>query len=807
LSFVMASVFLFAGQAHAFQQKVTPLDGLSGDKFGKKVAMYGDYAVVTSPYVDDYGSNSGAAYVYHWDGSIWTELQKLAPTELSDHDYFGLSVAMTDRYIAIGAPGDDTLDKNVGAVYVYVFDNRHESWTRYTKIVPQDFVNDSRYEAQDPFVISELESFGTSVSILDNDLFVGAPTEDSASINAGVVYRYFFDGTSWQYIQKIVAYDASFGNKFGNSLASNGKYTVVGSKYSDDYGSNSGAAYILSGNVKSWHQIYKIVPEDCSAGDLFGYDVSIYGDFVAVGSLLDDDKGIDSGSAYVFQKNDNEEWLEFQKITPKDGLSEDSFGSSIGIFGNRLVVGAKGVDDQGIASGAMYKYYFTGYNWSQEEKVTAYDGQASDIFGSDVTVYESTFLIGANGDDDMGSNAGAAYFIYAQVFSDEFELKEASMKDPLNFYGRAVDISGDFAAVGEYNYVTNAQGQVFIYNWDGQDWKLHQILRDLDGSNSDGFGYSVDFGGDYLIIGAPDDSSLGNNDNGVAYIYKLKDNIWMLDQKLYIDQSQGATKYFGGSVSIDGQHAVVGCYLCSNSGVGYENSGSAYVFEKTDNGWSLMQKLEPVDSEINKQLNFGQDVSVSGGNIVVSAPLDFDGEGSVYTYYLENYTWIKNSYLVNSFNTYLGADEFGCSIALQDNKLFVNAHGNNNTTIIYYYKFDNKHWNLLQDISENGSNNVSNMGSISGSQLDFDGDKLVSGTPAGVSSGNLSSVGRAYVYKLLNDQLVPFAELLNSNPKQNQMFGFATGISGDRVISGVGQRYNGGGSYGTAYIFGLSFQN
>jgi len=36
LSFVMASVFLFAGQAHAFQQKVTPLDGLSGDKFGKK---------------------------------------------------------------------------------------------------------------------------------------------------------------------------------------------------------------------------------------------------------------------------------------------------------------------------------------------------------------------------------------------------------------------------------------------------------------------------------------------------------------------------------------------------------------------------------------------------------------------------------------------------------------------------------------------------------------------------------------------------------------------------------------------------
>ena len=803
LSIVVFSLFFFVGKVDAVQQKVTSFDMESGDNFGKKVAMYGDYAVVTSPNDDDIGSASGSAYVYHWNGDVWEYTQKLVPTGLQTYDYFGSSVAISDEYIAIGATGDDSISKDSGAVYVYSFDNIRKIWSRPIKLTPEDFIDDSRFNGGSVFTIYDFDGFGESVSILDNNLFVGAPTEDSAGINAGAIYRYLFGTNKWQYMQKIIANDASAGNKFGNSLSSNGEYLAVGSKFSDEKGKDSGAAYIFTGTIKKWYQQYKIVPEDGANEDYFGFDVAIYGDFVAVSSNYDDDAGNDSGSVYVFQKN-GIQWLQSQKITARDGQFEDFFGTSVDMNGNRLVVGSKGVDDNGLSSGSMYKYYLVFNVWTQEEKIVAYDGQSGDLFATDVAVYDSTFLVGAYGDDDGGSNAGSAYFIYGDMFVDEFELNEDGTVTR-DMYGRSVDIFGDYAAVAAQSI--DYLGVVYIYRWNGSIWEPIQELRSNENIKADSFGASIDFGGNYLIIGASSDSSVTGVITGAAYIYKLENGLWVLDQKIYSDQTLNFATYFGRAVSINDDYAVVGCHLCNNADLGYGHGGSTYVFEKTENGWELMQRLLPVHGDIDQQLFFGYDVSISGNKIVVGAPHELIEEGAVYIYNLQNGVWTEHSYLTDSTNTYSGVDRFGRYVVLVDgNKLFVHANNDGSFGVrIYYYYFDGQSWNLMQEILEEGGNMVYGQTQQGGTYMDFDGDKLVFGSVTYHGNG-IDKSGLVYVYRFINNQLVPFAEIINSNPQEGQYFGFSVGVSGDRIIAGT-EFHNNPHGKGSAYIFNLNYHN
>ena len=44
--------------------------------------------------------------------------------------------------------------------------------------------------------------------------------------------------------------------------------------------------------------------------------------------------------------------------------------------------------------------------WTQVAKLTAGDGAADDRFGISVSIDGDTVVIGANGDDDKGNNAG-----------------------------------------------------------------------------------------------------------------------------------------------------------------------------------------------------------------------------------------------------------------------------------------------------------------------------------------------------------------------------------------------------------------
>ena len=158
----------------------------------------------------------------------------------------------------------------------------------------------------------------------------------------------------------------------------------------------------------------KLTASDGAASDYLGYSVSISSDGATalIGAYSDDDKGTDSGSAYVFKYNGTS-WTQQSKLTASDGAASDWFGYSVSISsdGTTALIGARLDDDKGTNSGSAYVFKYDGTAWTQQAKLTASDGAAIDYFGRAVYISSggTTALIGAVYGDGIGTNSGSAY--------------------------------------------------------------------------------------------------------------------------------------------------------------------------------------------------------------------------------------------------------------------------------------------------------------------------------------------------------------------------------------------------------------
>ena len=133
-------------------------------------------------------------------------------------------------------------------------------------------------------------------------------------VMAAVIACFAFAGSAraaWLLKQKLLASDGAAGDLFGYSVSISGDYAIIGASADDDRGSDSGSAYIFKRTLKYippggfvwvWEEQAKLLAADGAADDFFGYSVSISSDHAFVGAFADDDKGDVSGSAYVFMK-------------------------------------------------------------------------------------------------------------------------------------------------------------------------------------------------------------------------------------------------------------------------------------------------------------------------------------------------------------------------------------------------------------------------------------------------------------------------------------------------------------------------
>ncbi|NOG55658.1 MAG: hypothetical protein HND57_15265 [Planctomycetes bacterium] len=345
------------------------------------------------------------------------ETAKLLASDGADADQFGSSVATDGTTVIVGAPFDDDIHTDAGAAYLYDV----ATGVEIAKLLPDD-----GYAGQ---------NFGWTVEVSGSVALVSAWLDDLTTKTGAV---YLFDTTTGLQLAKLHASDASYGDGFGRSLATDGTIAIIGTYYDSDNGPGSGSAYLF--DITTGTQLAKLLPDDGAAYDYFGYAVGISGTTAVVGAYRDSDYGQHSGAAYVF---DTTTGLQTAKITPADGAAYDYFGYAVGISGTTIVVGAPQDTPSGPDSGSAYLFDAT--TGGQIAKLLPLWGSEDDHFGHDVAISDNIALVGMSNYNT--SPPGSAYLFDATTGSQIIEISPDTGIEGDDF-GISVSITGTTILVG-----------------------------------------------------------------------------------------------------------------------------------------------------------------------------------------------------------------------------------------------------------------------------------------------------------------------------------------------------------------------
>jgi hypothetical protein len=381
---------------------------------------------------------------------------------------------------------------------------------------------------------------------------------------------------------KLTASTAQQGDEFGWSVAISGDTAVVGCYLDDQAASQAGAAFIYERTPGGWVQTQKLIASDAAGSDLFGSAVAISGDTVAVtapnkkvGSLTQ------AGAAYLFVRTQNG-WVESGKIVSNDPSWLGGFGDDVHLWGDgRLIVGKRQDGQIAAYSGAAYVFDRQGALWIQTAKLKASDAKEADTFGESVCVEGDVALIGAAFVDVAGvKNAGAAY-LFEFTPSGWVETQKLTASDGWteDRFGWSVVISGATALIGAIACDVGAMntGAAYIFNREQSGWVEKQKLTALHPAANDFFGFSVAIDGELAIVGAEADGPI---DAGAAYAFKRSGSSWSRIGKL-LAKKGSESDLMGRSVGISGATAIVSAHADDHA-CPFNlncNSGAAYVFE------------------------------------------------------------------------------------------------------------------------------------------------------------------------------------------------------------------------------------
>jgi hypothetical protein len=418
--------------------------------------------------------------------------------------------------------------------------------------------------------------------------------------------------------QKLTAIDALGGASFGFSVAVRGNRAIVGAPRADGAGNQSGSASVFRASPINalWLQESKLTASDAATEDQFGYSVAVFGDWAVVGARKDDDGGNNSGSAYIFRRDDkgtpsdpsDDAWIEATKLTASDAGANDEFGYSVSMSGERIVVGARFDNDVASSSGSVYVFRREDKGtpsdpgddvWIEETKLTASDAEGGETFGSAVSIGKDRIVVGAQfADTPGGIGSGAAYVFRVDDngttadLSDDVWFEEAKLtaSGSSNQFGRAASISGDRALVGAQNnsaYVFRLDNSGTPQNPDDDGWVQEAKLVASDAAEAAEFGYSVALSGDRALVGALFGNAPWAADSGSAYFFQREDSgtpvdpiddVWIQESKL-VASDASFSDFLGFSVALSGGRAIAGAPFDAAMGAGSEaGHGSAYAY-------------------------------------------------------------------------------------------------------------------------------------------------------------------------------------------------------------------------------------
>ena len=800
-----AYIYKKNGNTWEFYQKIVASNRAASDAFGCSVAIDGNYIVVgarakTQSATFGTGSTNatraGAAYIFKLNGNgVWEEQQEIMASSRGRSSsyqdaWFGMSVAIKNGYIVVGTPQESFADPEdpatnskriqyVGAAYIFKQEN--DTWTEVKRLYSADISSTEALKK------SNQAKFGSSVAINNNYVFIG---EIGLSNAKGVTHIYKLANDEWTFHQKINAADEINGNSFGRAVAISDNYAIVSAPgWKDASNTAYGSAYIFKLNAlnNQWEQYSQLQGDIGSATNSFGVSVAINETYAIVGNNLEKDGlNLNHGVAYIYNISTGTH----QKLIASDRsdsyASGSQFATSFALDNNQLFVGAwnDGTDENSKnyidRTGAAYVFNLNNGSWNHQQKLVATDKVLNNNFG---------YSVATSGD-------------YA-VVGTPLEGEDVNGQNPINGAGKA------------YIFKRSNNGS----------WVLQQEIVASDRIAGSNFGWSVAIKNGYAIVGASKATITTGTETqvsaGVAYIFKLEGEIWV-QQAILTAETPKSNGYFGWSVSITENHAVVGAYLESNL-------GAVYVFKNNGDAWILQQKLTPSET-LTSNAYYGISVAIDGSNILAGAPrLTLSGSGitgnqhgKAFLFTLEEDTWQEKAQL--QLENKASQDHFGISVAIKGDYAIVGAHQRDpiapsgsgaltNAGAAYIFKKQGNNWELLHEIvasDREGSDlfgysvAINNNYAIVGAYQEDDG----------ASTSNNS--GAVYIFKKgvneTNEETwTEYQKITTTSREAGSNFGFSVAID-DYIVSGAHLNKtdenddNSVTGAGAAYIFGIPGQ-
>ena len=469
--FNAGAIYVFEKMGTTWEEtEIIATDANQNSELGRSVSLSGDTIIAGQP---KSGSDQGKIYLFVNDNGTWVEDEMFA-SDGEGNDMYGFGVSILNGDLLVGASGDAN-----GSVYHTIIDNGVVTENKYT---PSD-ANTKDY-------------FGFSVEVDAAFLAVGAPRDNDLGVDAGAVYIYEKNGSSWDFNTKLMASDGGGGDWFGFDVDVQNQRVVVGAARDSDNLYRAGSAYVFEWNGTTWTET-KLQASDETSNAYLGNSVGIHEDRLIVGNEKD--------AVYVFELI-NGVWTETEILTDSNATTDDRFGYHVDIDEGRILIGAHYNDVMDTNSGAVYVFDYDGANWNETILFASFTSYYN-AFGRDVALDKDRFVAAALGQDP----GGVAYvFDYDGTNWNETQIVSGGAGEG---FGYGVGLSGNRFVVGAAASDDDGSfsGSAYVFDLLNGNWESTKITAS-DASYSSWFGRSVSIFEETMLVGT--DSCPGK-----AYIY------------------------------------------------------------------------------------------------------------------------------------------------------------------------------------------------------------------------------------------------------------------------------------------------
>jgi uncharacterized protein (TIGR03437 family) len=444
-----AYLFSCSGGAWTQRQKLTSLEGVASDRFGRVISLDGDAIIVGDPDADiGSNSNQGAVYLF---GCGYIEQQRLVDLGGANRDFFGAAAAIDGDTSVIGAPADD-VGTAVDQGSAFVFMRRGSTWTQTAQLFADDGAAG--------------DAFGAAVSISGDYIVVGAHRKNINGVpNCGAAYVFARNGDVWIQQARLVLIT----DYFGYSVAISGDRVAIGAPVASINGRLSqGLVYLYTRFGSTWTPEGLLTAVDGATDDQFGSSVALAGDLLISGAPgVEVGPNSNQGAAYVFQKSDSS-WRLRAKLIADDGAASDQFGRSVALFGQTALVGAP-LKRFGSTATPGAGYVFVGPDaskrvWSQQARLINNDRAGSEQLGYSVALGADTAVLGAIGKTVAGRTNQGAALVFTRAGSN-WALRQSTIAGDGSAraqYGSSAAVSGDTIVVGAVFAGSNQNGAAYV---------------------------------------------------------------------------------------------------------------------------------------------------------------------------------------------------------------------------------------------------------------------------------------------------------------------------------------------------------